>query len=195
MGYMGDYDYVPRAGSGATGPFFTHLIAPYAGIPLATPIAFDTKTTIKVFQCPSATTFMYPANQNLAGKGGLNYLTNGYITNAGADTTGNPAGYGFKAGRVKRPFEMLMLFDGTNPGAAGATTAMDWHHNRIAYRHPQGFSTETLPSFMYIPSKIGVNVLWMDGHVGNWAGTLTYDSVVNASYANMMIKKWRPAYQ
>jgi len=195
QGYMVDFDCVPRHGVGGTDPyFFTHLIAPYAGLTLTGIAKFDTATTIKLFQCPSATTAMFTSDLTIAGKSGLNYMTNAWITARGVanvvvGSNYDPPEYGIKVSRVKRPSEMLMLFDGTHP--TGATATDDTTHNRVAYRHPQGYGTDTLPvSYVYIPSKIGVNVLWMDGHSSNWFGTLTRDTT-----DTKIIKIWRPTKQ
>jgi len=193
--YMVDYDYVPRRGSGGNPDpyYFTHLIAPYIAIPLAATAQFNPVTTIKLFQCPSATTAMYtnPVGlQVIAGKGGLNYMTNHWITGKGANCDDKPSGYGIKVSRVKRPSSMLMLFDGTDPTGASATD--DAGHDKIAYRHPQGYTGETLPStYVSVGSKIGTNVLWMDGHATQWAGTLTR----SAADTTVIIKIWRPTWQ
>ncbi len=195
-GYMGDYDYVPRAGSGNVGPFFTHLIAPYAGIPLQSPIKFQ-NTKISLFQCPSAVTAMYPGYPDLVGSSGLNYITNAHITGMGANGTDDlkPSGYGVKVTKVKRPFRMFMLFDGAYPSnpAAGATSAQETNHDRIAYRHPQGFSAETLPTtpYLYVPSKIGANIVFMDGRAENWKGTMTTDAILDPNF-RVMYCKWIP---
>ena len=195
-GYMGDYDYVPRAGSGGTGPFFTHLIASYTGIPLKSPITFPNKR-ISLFQCPSATTAMYPGYPDLVGSGGLNYITNAHITSMGANGTDDliPSGYGVKVPKVKRPFRMFMLFDGAYPSnpAAGATSAQETNHDRIAYRHPQGFSAETLPAtpYLYVQSKIGTNVAYMDGRAENWLGTMSTDNPGDPNF-RVMYCKWIP---
>jgi len=117
--YISDFDYAPKSG-GDNNVYWTHMIAPYMGLPLDGPTLDDgskgvgSSKILGTFSCSMALKPMFVSSATfVAGKGGLSYMTNYWITGRGADgkTTTKPY-WGIKSSKVKKGSATITAFDG-----------------------------------------------------------------------------------
>lgn len=150
---------------------------------------------VGIFKCPSAleSSTMYLASTGVAGKGGLCYITNNYITGLGPDGKTSGGSPGIKTSKIKRPSSTFVFFDGGNDLTGGATACDQDSPLRIAYRHPL-VGTERLPGATILSWPSGLNVGYADGHVAKWNSMPVITLKPAASTADMF-KYWRPLFQ
>ena len=184
--YINDFNYVPKRGEGTSGIstsiYFTHLLAPYLGYKLKNINQFNNTQNNPVFRCPADTApFFTETSQFIAGKGGLSYTSNNFITN-------NPDNkWGIKVTTVKRPTETIYLMDSAH-SSSGVTYST---HDRLSYRHSMTGNKGKLPNTYLSTINGGLNVLWLDGHAVNWRGRMLTCLNTNTE----MMKKWDPNKQ
>ena len=165
--YVNDTQYFPKSGTGGvTGDlYFTHISAPYIGLALKNGNDFADDQNIPIFRCPSALIAMFTSsNKYIGGKGGLSYATNGYLSRA---TKIGGVDWGIQSAQIPRPASQIWLVE----SAGGSTGVYQYSHSAVAYNHSgngpidklPGAANYTLPTA--IPSKLGVNIGWADGHV------------------------------
>jgi len=194
--YVLDYDYAPRReGSGTDNRIWPNLLGPYLGLPMFNN-KFDPTCSIKVFYCPATQqSAMYTGSTQtyVAGKDGLSYLTNAWVTGAGPDGTSSSSPYyGIKANKVKKPSWTFIIFDGldvTDSLNAISATNQDGPQ-RIAYRHELGSKEYIESSAAAISGRQGTNVLCFDGHFENWHGP----QLITAKTPDLNLR-WRPYLQ
>ena len=173
--YVNDTQYFPKSGTGGvTGDlYFTHIIAPYMGLALKNGNYFADDQNIPIFRCPSALIAMFTSsNKYIGGKGGLSYTTNGYLSRA---TKLGGVDWGIHSAQIPRPASQIWLVE----SAGGSTGVYQYSHSAVAYNHSgngpidklPGAANYTLPST--IPSKLGVNIGWADGHASSANGLVT----------------------
>ena len=161
--YLDDNDgrYPYRGGywdtASSSTPWYTHSIASYIGIPLTSPLTFDENRNIPVFKCPKDQNPMFTDSglPVIAGRGGLSYVTNNFLTNDNGKLSG------IKISSVKKPSTTFLLMDGT-----GNTSAVNYDMNEyITYRHPLSMTGgEVVPPALANAFRGGINMLWGDGH-------------------------------
>jgi prepilin-type N-terminal cleavage/methylation domain-containing protein/prepilin-type processing-associated H-X9-DG protein len=146
---------------------------------------------VGIFKCPSAleSSTMYLASTGVAGKGGLCYTTNSWITGWGPDGKTSGGSPGIKISKIKKPSSTFVFFDGGNDPAAHTAADQD-SPLRIAYRHPL-VGTERLPgtTISSWPGS-GLNVGYADGHVAKWSSM----PVITLKTTDLNLK-WRPLLQ
>jgi prepilin-type processing-associated H-X9-DG protein/prepilin-type N-terminal cleavage/methylation domain-containing protein len=140
--YANDFDHIPNRGRPSPWqPFWTHHVAPYLNIRLATPSTFATDLNVPIFLCPSDTDPAHKDIPGIAGKGGLSYTGNIRIMG----TSSGNAVVGDKLSMIRNSSRKLLVFDGRQ-------YVTDYYGTSHRYRHNSGNS---------------INVLWCDGHVSS----------------------------
>ena len=172
--YVNDTHYFPKSGAGGvTGDlFYTHIIAPYMNLTLKAGNYFADDQKIPVFRCPSALKVMFSSDKYIGGKDGLSYTTNGYLSRA---TSLGGVYWGIHSSQVPKPASQIWLVE----SAGGSTGIFQYSHGAVAYNHSgngpidklPGAANYTLPAA--IPSKLGSNISWADGHASSVSGMVT----------------------
>ncbi len=177
--YMGDWQYYPRGGSGPLGTstaiYFTHQICPYLGYPVTMNGSYPTFTadqSIPILRCPSDSVHN-TTNWFFTGKDGLSYAFNPSLSQANVSA-------------VKNPSDTICLFEGV-PGYAYLSFEQTYynHGSGGAYGVLPGAGSNVAPTS--VPSGIGTNICWADGHVSK------VDEVINCTYLNTAspwYKRW-----
>ena len=171
--YVGEYGSFPRRGIKSERNYgcnpamnWVTLTVPYMGVKLEKPNMIPKDMLVRELLCPEDVAPAVP-DDVLYGQGGCSYVTNNTFT-AGGRSQGGIA-YGMEINRIKRPAEKFHIFDAA--GIRDFITAIGpYSHGRVGYRHRfAGSGNGVVPEWRESLSG-GVNVLFVDGHVGNRSG-------------------------
>jgi len=190
--YVGDWQYFPKSGFGPVGTstdgiYFTHQIGPYVGYQtsLTGDFPYFPTQSIPIFRCPSDSNKDNAEFPEIGGKDGLSYGANSEI---GMATSGT---WGALAERIKIPSDTVWLFEGRNGGAYLS-------FERTYYNHGSSGALGVLPGAgsnvapTSVPSGIGTNICWADGHVSK------VNEVINCTYndtGSPWLKRWKISIQ
>ena len=152
---------LPRGDCSVTA--MTWFMAPYLGYTLNTYKQFSTNQELPILQCPSDPDPQWvKSNQNLAGKNGFSYTGNHYITSNGENLTN----WGTKLSEIQNGSQIFYILEAGNEGVMSA------RYNepvRFGYRHPMA-GGETTTASVASGFNGGMNILYLDGHVGDFKG-------------------------
>lgn len=174
-------------GKGGSTPVFnswTHMLASYLKFPsksFGESIELDSTLVIRSLMCPSDKKPLFsdsPTNQYMTGKGGLSYILNEHLD-------------GRLENFIKFPAKTFLFVEGI--GTITAMNATMGGHSRIGYRHPHSL-IPSIPDDSGVPpdpySRVGTNVLFMDGHVISIKGRI----ITFKKDAGPGIGHWHPVY-
>ena len=161
--YSNDTSYYPNNGSGISSSWM-HKIAPYIGVTVNSAGVFDNTQSVPVIKCPSDSEPMMKGN-GLGGKEGTSYTGNQSVMRQGP--SGAEDTVGIHAGQVKRASEIILLHDGRSQISGTYYT-----YSYGAYRHGGGnvqLPGSTTSSYTGDRNiKVGINLVFCDGHVEAW---------------------------
>ena len=182
MMYLNDTDYYPAKSVDYGGHYWGRVMAIYGGVNLVNTGNYKASdwpngATPEWFICPSDTAPMFTSDAKYAGKGGISYAINQFISGGNNSIL-------VKGSQVTHASDTFMYLEA---GSAGCTAVSYNSFNRIAYRHK--------------PTKVGVygvtakdaegaavNIAFADGHVEFFDGPATYSD--NKSVSEPIVKKW-----
>lgn len=182
MMYLNDTDYYPAKNTGYGGNYWGRVMAMTAGVDLVNTGTYKSSdwpggTGPEWFICPSDTAPMFTNDTKYAGKGGISYAINQFLSGGNNSIL-------VKGSQVKRASDMFLYLEA---GSAGCTAVSYNSFTRIAYRHK--------------PTKVGVygvtakdaegaavNIAFADGHAELFDGPATYSD--NKSVSEPIVKKW-----
>ena len=167
--YSNDYEdfTLPRGDNSARS--LTLAMAPYLGYQLNTYNQLSTTTEYPIFQCPSDPDPQWQtAAKHLAGKNGFSYIGNGSVCQYKDN-------FGAKLGQIKNASGVFYILEAGWSGSNGSAVMTSGTHDRAGYRHPGAPGGETVTAAVASGFNGGMNILFVDAHVGDFKGrTVTY---------------------
>lgn len=180
MQYSNDYDDYSLPRGDNSNWTMTWCMGPYLGYQLNTYRQFGTTADLPIFQCPSDPDPQFVAsNQNFAGKNGLSYIGNHHIL-----SSAELSNWGTKLSKIANSSSMYYILEAYQ---AGAVTMCYYDHARAGYRHPGGNTGESSSAAVASGFTGGMNVLFLDGHVGMQSGR----TVTCAATDTEQLKSWQ----
>ena len=168
--YSNDFeDYaLPRGDNSARS--LTLAMAPYLGYQLNTYNQLPTTAKCPVFQCPSDPDPQWTtAAKHLAGADGFSYIGNGSVCQHSATN------FGAQLNQIKSASRVYYILEAGWSGSNGSAIMTSSTHDRAGYRHPVGPNGETVSAAAASGFSGGMNILFVDAHVGDLRGrTVTF---------------------
>ena len=188
--YVDDNGMYPYGGSGGVAPYWMGRIAPYMGVTsLKSTGSFPHDQSFPVFKCPSNEKAAFTNNlKGLAGATGCSYAGNVFVFSLNEGSPAylrgeNPSRFRTSSGAVM----LVEQFGCFNSGDDGTGLMPVRGYERMGWRH-KGADNARYATFDALPSNVGTNVAWCDGHVSNW----TDGNLMPLNRSGELFNMWKP---